>query len=85
MGTGVSGKDDVDVNWDLRLPDSGAGAITELAFSSLSAPGRYAYRKFSLLTDGKNGVSPVFNFAVTLVKFTVYVCPFSAATLRERR
>ena len=41
------------------------GAITALAFSSSSAPGRSAYRKFSLPTDGKNRVSPVLNFTVT--------------------
>ena len=47
--------------------------------------GRYAYRKFSLPTDGKNGVSPVLNFTVTPFLFPMYVCPLSAADLKERR
>ena len=37
----------------------GPGAMVALAVSSTSMPGRYAYRKLSLPTDGKNRVSPV--------------------------
>ena len=68
-----------------RLLDSGPGAITALTFSSLSAPGRFAYITFSLPTDGKNSVSPVLNFTITPFLFPVYVCPLSAATLKEIR
>ena len=82
---GVSGMEGVDVNSGTRLLGSGPGAIAALAFSSLSALGRYTYKNFSLPTDGKNRVSPALNFTVTPLLFPVYVCPLSAATLRERR
>ena len=68
-----------------RMLGSGPGAITAMVFSSLSAPARYAFIKFSLSTDGKNRVSPVSNFTVAPFLFPVYLCPLSDATLRERR
>ena len=42
----------------------GVGAITAFAVSSTDVPGRYAYRKFSLPTDGKNRVSPLEKYTV---------------------
>jgi hypothetical protein len=48
-----------------RLLGESPGAIVALAVSSTSVPGRYAYRKFSLPTDGKNRVSPVEKNTVT--------------------
>ena len=62
-----------------RLLGSGPGAITAFALPSLSAPGRYAYRKFSLIAGGKNRVSPILNLTgTTPFLFPVYVCPLSA-------
>ena len=37
----------------------GIGAIVAFAVSSTGVPGRYAYRKLSLRTDGKNRVAPL--------------------------
>ncbi|CAM9569879.1 unnamed protein product [Ascophyllum nodosum] len=50
---GVSGMEGVDVNWGTPVAGLRPGRNYSIAFSSLSAPGRYAYRKLSLPTDGK--------------------------------
>ena len=54
-------------------------------FVSTSAPGRYAYKKFNLPTDGKKIISPEDRFNVTPSRVPVYECPLSAAALREKR
>ena len=87
VGMDVSGMEGVDVNWGTLvawLLASSPGATTVLAFSSLGAPGRCAYRKISLPTGGKNIIPPVLNLPVTPFLFLVYICPLSTATLRER-
>ena len=59
MSTGVS-----------RLLGVGPGAIIALlAISSTSMPGRHAYRKWTLPTDGKNKVSLVEKNTATLVSW----------------
>ena len=63
----------IDVNGVSRLLGERPGAIVALAVSSTSMPGRYAYRKLNLPTDGKNGVSPAEENTVTPSLVPVYV------------
>ena len=65
VGMGVSGMEGVDVNWGTPVTELRSGRNYSIGILIIKAPGRYAYRKFSLPTDGKNRVSPVLNFTVT--------------------
>ena len=85
MSIDVSSMEGVDVNWGTPVAGLRSGRNYSIGILIIKSTGRYAYRTISLPNDGKNIISPVLNFSVTPFLFPVYVCPLSAATLKERR
>ena len=84
-GMGVSGMEGVDVNWGTPVTGLRSGRNYSIDILIIECTRAIRIQKFSLPTDEKSRVSPVFNFTVAPFLFPVYVCPLSVATLRERR